>query len=164
MTGEKIICGLTAQSANCVADIGRHRAYCRLRNRSSTEHVTGEGSSKCRIIAGEACFIGYDATIESARHALHVRADTQVTDPHLAQRAVEVGEHCVEEALTEPARLGSIVLEAMKIQKCMQANQFKTPVQRVRHAIIDEEHRLAGLFDDTAICAVYRLTGRIASG
>jgi hypothetical protein len=91
-------------------------------------------------------------------------ADTEVTDPYLAQRAVEVGKHSVEKALAERARLRPIRLEAMKIKKRVKANQFKAPVERVRYTIIGEENRLAGLLNDPPVREVCSLSGRIASG
>ena len=91
-------------------------------------------------------------------------ADAEITDPHLAQRAVEIGEHSVEKALAERARLRPIRLEAMKIKKRVEANQFKAPVERVRYAIVSEENRLAGLLDDPPVRDVCSLAGRITSG
>ena len=91
-------------------------------------------------------------------------ADAEVTDPHLAQRAVEIGEHSVEKALAERARLRPIRLEAVKIEKRVEAHQFKAPVERVRYAILSEENGLAGLLDHAPICDVCSLAGRIASG
>src|SRR5277367_2124710 len=52
----------------------------------------------------------------------------------------------------------------MKIQKRMEANQFKAPVERVRYAIVGEENGLAGLFDDPPVRDVCSLAGRIVSG
>ncbi|HEX9536003.1 MAG TPA: hypothetical protein VF924_11060 [Stellaceae bacterium] len=91
-------------------------------------------------------------------------ADAEITDTHLAQRAVEIGEHLVEKALAELARLRPILLQAMKIKKSVKANQFKAPVERVRHAIVSEENGLAGLLDDPPVRDVCSLAGQIASG
>ena len=91
-------------------------------------------------------------------------ADAEVTDPHLTQRAVEIGEHSVEKALTERARLGPVRLKAMEIKKRMKADQVKAPVERVRYAILSEENRLAGLLDHAPVCGICSLAGRIVSG
>ena len=90
-------------------------------------------------------------------------ADTEITDPHLAQRAVEIGKHSVEKALAERARLRPIRLEAMKIKKRVKANQFKAPVERVRYAIVGEENRLAGLLNDPPVRDICSLSGQIVS-
>ena len=90
-------------------------------------------------------------------------ADAEVTDPHLAQGAVEIDKHSVEKALAERDRLRPIRLEAMKIKKRMKANQFKAPVERVRYAIVGEKSRLAGLLNDPPVGDVGSLSGRIAS-
>ncbi len=52
----------------------------------------------------------------------------------------------------------------MKIKKSVKANQFKAPVERVRHAIVSEENGLAGLLDDPPVRDVCSLAGQIASG
>jgi len=94
----------------------------------------------------------------------HVLADAKIAHPHLAQRAVKVGEHPVENALAESTRPRPILLEPMKIQKRMKANQLKTPVERVRYAIVREKNRTAGLLDDPPIRNVCSLSGRFALG
>jgi hypothetical protein len=91
-------------------------------------------------------------------------AHAEVTDTHLAQRAVEIGKHSVEKALAERARLRPIRLEAMKIKKRMKANQFKAPVERVRYAIVGEKSRLAGLLNDPPVRDICSPAGQIASG
>jgi hypothetical protein len=146
MTGEKVVCGLAVQFSDCTTNVSRHHSRSGFRRRDSAEKVTGERRSKRRIVAGKPRFIGQDAAVKGPSHALHVLSDTEITDPNLAQRAVEIGEHSVEKALGEPARLGPIGLETMKIQKRMEANQFKAPVERVRYAILGEENRLSSLF------------------
>jgi hypothetical protein len=90
-------------------------------------------------------------------------AHAEVTDPHLAQRAVEIGKHSVEKALAERARLRPIRLEAMKIEERMKADQFKAPVERVRYAIVGEKSRLAGLLNDPPVRDVCSLAGQTAS-
>ena len=91
-------------------------------------------------------------------------ADAEVTDPHLAQRAVEIGEHSVEKALAKRARPGPVRFQAMKIKKRMKANQFEAPVERVWHAILSEKNGLAGLLDHASVCDDCRLAGRIVFG
>src|SRR5690348_13671552 len=91
-------------------------------------------------------------------------ADAEIADPHLAQRAIEIGEDSVEQTLAEPARPGPVVLEPMKTEKRMKTNQLKATVYCVRHTVIREENGLAGLLDDAVIREVYGLTSRIASG
>ena len=91
-------------------------------------------------------------------------ADAEITDTHLAQRAVEIGEHSVEKTLAERARLRPIRLQAMKIKEGMETYQFKTPVERVRDAIVSEENGLAGLLDHPPERDVCSLAGRIVSG
>ena len=61
-----------------------------------SEDVPSEGYSERQITAGEPGFIGEGAAVEGAGHALHMLADAEITDAHLAQRTVEIGEHPVE--------------------------------------------------------------------
>ena len=164
ITGEKVGCGLAAQCSNRAANVRRHVIRSAFRPRNGAEDVPGEGCSQRRIIAGEPGFIGEDAAIEGSSHALHMLADAEIADPHLAQRAVEIGEHFVEKTLAEQARLRPILLEAMKIKKRVKANELKAPVERVRYAIVSKENRLAGLLDDPPVRDVCSLASRIVSG
>jgi hypothetical protein len=163
ITGEKGGRGLGLQRSNRAANVRRQVTRSGLRVRNGAEDVPSEGCTEHRIIAGEAGFIGEDAAVEGSRHALDVLADAEIPDPHLAQRAVEISEHSVEKALAKQARLRPIRLEAMKINKRVEANQFKAPVERVRYAIVREENRLAGLLDDPPVSDVCSLAGRIVS-
>ena len=52
----------------------------------------------------------------------------------------------------------------MKINKRVEADQFKAPVERVRYAIVREENALAGLLDDPPVSDVGSLASRIVSG
>ena len=52
----------------------------------------------------------------------------------------------------------------MKIKKRVEADQFKSPVERVRYAIVSEENGLAGLLDHPPERDVCSLAGRIVSG
>ena len=70
----------------------------------------------------------------------------------------------IEKTLAKRARLRPLRLQTMKIEKGMETDQLKTPVERVRHAIVSEENRLAGLLDHPPIRDVCSLAGRIASG
>ena len=162
--GEKVGGGLAAQRSNRPANVSRQIIGSALPLRNGAEDVPDEGCRERRIIAGEACFIGEYAAVEGSSHALDVLADAEITDAHLAQRAVEISEHSVEKALAKRARLRPIRLEAMKIKKPVEADQFKAPVERVRYAIVREEDWLAGLLDDTPVRDVCSLTGRIVSG
>src|SRR5205814_9179212 len=138
--------------------------YGAIRWRNGAENVPSEGCSKRRIIAGEPGLIGENAAVKGSSHALHMLADAEVTNPHLTQRAVEIGEHSVEKTLAEWARPRPVRLEAVKIKKRMKTNQFKAPVERVRYAILSEENAFAGLLDDAPVCDVRSLAGRIVSG
>ena len=162
-TGEKLGRRLAAQSSNRAADVSRHLIRSTIRWANSAEDIPSEGRSERRIVAGEPGFVREYAAVEGSSHPLHMRADAEVTDPHLAKRAVEIGEHLVEKALAERARLRPIRLEAMKIKKRMKANQFKAPVECVRHAIVSEENPLPGLLDDPSVRDVCSLSGRITS-
>jgi hypothetical protein len=66
--------------------------------------------------------------------------------------------------LAESAGLRPISLEAMKIKKCVEADQLKATVEGIRYAIISEENRLAGLLDDTPVRSDCSLAGQIMSG
>src|SRR6516225_8000895 len=90
-------------------------------------------------------------------------ADAEVTYPHFAQRTVEICEHPVEKALAETARLRPFGLQPVKVKERMEANQFKAPVERVRHAMLGEKYRLASLIHDPLIRDLRCLSGHIAS-
>jgi len=52
----------------------------------------------------------------------------------------------------------------MEVQKRMQANKLKAPVECVGYAIVGEENRLPGLLDHAPIREIGSTTGQIASG
>jgi hypothetical protein len=164
MTGEKVVNGLAEQSSDRAADVRSHRPHAGFGGRNSAKDVTGQRLRKRCIVAGEAGFVGQNSAIEGPSHAPYVLADVEITDSHLAQRAVEIGENSVEKALAEPVRPGPIDLETMKIKKRMEAYQFKAPVDRVRYAIVCEENHLSRLLDDAPMRQLRSLTGPISTG
>src|SRR5215469_8960112 len=96
---------LLVQMADGATDIACHRGCIVGLRTNSAEEVSRQRRGEHRIIAGEPGLVRQDAPIERAGHAFDVLADAEVADPDLAQRAVEVGEHAVEEALGESTRL-----------------------------------------------------------
>lgn len=78
-------------------------------------------------------------------------ADAQIPSAHLAQSAIKISEHSVEKGLAKLICLRSLDLEPVKVQKRVQANEFKTPVERIWRAIFGEENRLPGLLDHAPI-------------
>jgi hypothetical protein len=93
-----------------------------------------------------------------------VLPDTQIADSHLAQRAVEIGEHPIEKALRQEARLRPFGFQAVQVEKGVQASQLKAPVNGIRHTIVGKEDDSPRLLDYAPIGPVGSIAGGIVFG
>ena len=128
---------------------------------NGAKEIANQRRGEHRIVTGKPGFVRKDAAVEGLSHVLRMFAYAEVADPYFAQRAVEIGEHSVEKALANPARLRPFGLEPVKVKECMEANQLKTPVKRVWHAMLHKEDRLASLIHDPLIRDIGGLSRQI---
>lgn len=129
----------------------------RSRVDNGAEEISGQCCPEGLVITAERRFIGANATVEGARHALDMLADAQVANAHLAQRAIKIGKHPIEEPLAQPIRPRSLRLEAMEVQKRVQTDKLETTVDRVGDAKLREENGSPTLLHHPPISSVGRL-------
>ena len=142
---------LARQCRRLPADIlGHRRQLRRLRNRRA-EQVARQRRTQHGIIRRKPFLVCGKAAIEGFRHPFHLASDTQIAGSHLAQRAVEIGEHRRDKPSAVARRSRLFVLEPVQVKKGVQADQFKAAVDRIGDATTEEETGLARLLDDPPI-------------
>jgi hypothetical protein len=162
--GEEFRRRLRSQFSGRVSNIFRYHTGTLPPRRHGTKEVAGEGRAKRCLIPGEPFFICTDSPVKGLRHPFHLLADPQIASTKLAHRAIKIGKRSIQEALTKAIALWPKGLETMKIQKCVQANELKAPVERVGYAIVSKKHRLSRSLDHSPMCKLGGVTGRLAFG
>jgi len=144
--------------------IAYHHAGKGHRFRDGAKDIPNQCRAEHRVAAVEPFLMGSDSPVEGEYHTFYMSSDAQIAGTHLSERAIEIGEHSVEEALADSSCSRAFALETMQIQEGMKADQLKAAVQRIGHTVIGKEDRLPSLLDYAAISEIAGITEYIASG
>jgi len=138
---------LTHQRRHLVADISGSRHQLRGGGMHRAIEIAAQRRDQ-GVGIDEAPLISRDAAIKAARHRLDPTSDTKVGDTHLAQTAIKIGEHRVEEGLREPGGFGMIATQPAQHEEGMERQQLETPVERVGDAKLGIEEGITRPLDN----------------
>jgi outer membrane protein assembly factor BamE (lipoprotein component of BamABCDE complex) len=113
--------------------------------------VASQRGPQLGVAGRQPVFIGADSAVKGFRHALDMTTDAQITGADLAQRAIEIGKHRIEEPLRERRGRSGLAFEPVQIQKSVQADQLKAPVERIGDTLQRKEFRPSRLGEDQTI-------------
>jgi hypothetical protein len=155
---------LAMQISRRTAHIACHHAGKGQRFRDGAKDIPNQCRAERGVAACEPFLIGSNSPIEGECHTFYVPSYAQIAGSHLSERAIEIGEHSVEEALADSPRAWAFELETMQIQERMKTDQLKAAVQRIGHTVVGKEDRLPSLLDHAAISEIAGIAEYVASG
>ena len=144
-------CPARDNAAACPRTYSAIAASCAGSGTVGAEEVARQCRTQHGIIRRKPFLVCRKAPIEGFRHPFHLASDAEIAGSHLAQRAVEIGEHRRDKPSAVARRSRLLVLEPVQVKEGVQTDQFKPAVDRVGDAAIQEETGLARLLDDPPI-------------
>lgn len=167
MPGEKLVAGQCREACLLGQEMSSQRQHAGRRRR----WLAGLGGRRLALVADHAIedvalengrdhppVFGVEGGIEGMatgekglRRPFDVLADGKIADALLADVAVDIGEHDIEDILGEDFAGFTLGAQSADDQCCMHADQLEPAIRRVRNTPFGIKHRLAGPSDDHVI-------------